>query len=77
MDPISVPESAQTARPWCHLVNMGPPVGVSASDCGTAPMLVARESDVPGFGRANYAYYRPSPAEILLLTEGGFIEFAQ
>jgi len=56
---------------------MGPPVGVSASDCGTAPMLVARESDVPGFGRANYAYYRPSPAEILLLTEGGFIEFAQ
>jgi hypothetical protein len=79
MEPLPVPESARVVRLWCRLVIMGPPRGVSDADCGTAQMLVGSESEIPGFpsGRANYVYYRPSPAEMQMLAEGGFIEFAQ
>jgi len=84
MIPIPVPDEARTARPDCRAVSMGPPPGVSDEDCGTVEMLIAPpptrldHSDIPGFGgRAQYAYYRPTPEELDLLRDGGFIEFAQ
>ena len=40
-------------------------------------MLCAPTADHPGIGRANYAYFRPTEAELATLNDGGFIEFAQ
>jgi len=79
MNPIPVPERARVGRPYCKVVSMGPPSGVKDEDCGTVEMLVSPESDIAGYpsGRANYAYYRPSPTDLVLLKQGGFIEFAQ
>lgn len=78
MEPIAVPEAARAGRPDCQFVRMGPPRGVKDEDCGTAEMLVSTGQRIPGFsGRGHYAYYRPSPEELELLADGGFIEFAQ
>lgn len=79
METIPVPESAKAGRPECVVVAMGPPRGVSDEDCGTAEMLVSPPGErLPGYpSRVNYAYYRPSAAEIEQLRNGGFIEFAQ
>lgn len=77
MNPIPVPASARAGRPECQLVNMGPPAGVSDDDCGTAQMLIGGQA-LPGFrGRAQYAYFRPSLAELELLNAGGFLEMCQ
>ena len=77
MKPIAVPASVRAARPECQLVDMGPPVGVSDADCGTASMLIGAER-LPGFrGRAQYAYFRPTSAELELLNAGGFLEMCQ
>jgi hypothetical protein len=77
MEPVPVPEAAKTARPDCSVVSMGPPRGVSDDDCGTAQMLVSGVgADIPGFpARRNYAYFRPTEAELEQLRKGGFIEF--
>jgi len=80
MIPTTVPEHIKAARPWCRVVNMGPPPGVSDADCGTAEMLIsaAQDPEIPGFeGRANYVYFRPSVEELAQLAAGGVIEFAQ
>jgi hypothetical protein len=78
MNPIRVPDSAKASRPWCRVVSMGPPAGVSDDDCGTVEMLVAPvETASRGIGRGQYAYFRPTPAELATLNAGGFIEFAQ
>lgn len=79
MNPLSVPERAKAARPYCKVVSMGPPVGVKDEDCGTVEMLIGADSEIIGYstGRANYAYYRPSLGELSDLKRGGFIEFAQ
>jgi hypothetical protein len=81
MIPIEPPAGPQAARPWCRLVQMGPPRGVSDDDCGTAPMLIQDSGTppIPGYpqGRANYAYFKPTDAELDKLRDGGFIEFAQ
>ena len=78
MNPISVPPAAVAGRPECQLVNMGPPRGVSDDDCGTAQMLIQPHGHQPaGIGRGNYAYFRPTPAELEQLAAGGFIEIAQ
>jgi hypothetical protein len=79
MDPIRVPDAAKAGRPDCKLISMGPPPGVSDDDCGTVEMLISPDAArIPGFaGRAQYAYYRPTPEEIEDLRNGGFIEFAQ
>lgn len=56
---------------------MGPPRGVADEDCSTAQMLIGRQT-LPGFpGRAQYAYFRPSAAELELLNAGGFLEMCQ
>lgn len=79
MDPISVPDRAKAARPHCAVVAMGPPRGVSDDDCGTAEMLIAppETAPTPGIGRGQYAYFRPSEADLAKLNAGGFIEFCQ
>lgn len=81
MIPIEPPAGPQTARPWCRLVQMRPPRGVSDDDCGTAPMLIQFRGDplLPGFpdGKAQYAYFKPTDAELAQLQDGGFIEFCQ
>lgn len=79
MNLMSVPETAKAARPWCKVVSMGLPPGVSYEDCGTAEMLIGAESEIPGYssGIANYAYYKPSQYDLEALFKGGFIEFAQ
>lgn len=78
MNPIPIPDAAKSARPDCRAVSMGPPRGVSDDDCGTVEMLISTVATIPGFGgRAHYAYYRPTDAEIDLLLNGGFIEVAQ
>lgn len=79
MNPIKVPDAAKTNRPDCTLVRMGPPRGVSDDDCGTVEMLISAGTDrIPGMdGRAQYAYYRPTDAELDQLRAGGFIEIAQ
>lgn len=80
MIPIPIPDAAKAGRPYCQMVNMGPPRGVSDEDCGTVEMLIAPSSagGLPGFGgRPQYAYYRPTPEELQQLGNGGFIEFCQ
>lgn len=80
MIPIQIPEPAKTGRPDCDVVSMGPPPGVSGDDCGTVQMLIRRPgaTEIPGYaGRAQYAYYRPTTAELEHLANGGFIEFCQ
>jgi len=79
MIPIPVPERAKVGRPYCKVVSMGPPSGVKDEDCGTVEMLISPKSDIAGYplGRANYAYYQPSVQDLVLLKQGGFIEFAQ
>lgn len=79
MEPIPVPVAAKHGRPDCKLIAMGPPRGVSDADCGTAEMLISSvEETLPGFpARRQYAYYRPSEAEVEQLRAGGFIEFCQ
>lgn len=79
MELIPAPEAARNGRPDCQLVQMGPPRGVSGDDVGTAEMLISPVSDeIPGYpARRQYAYYRPSEAEIEHLRNGGFIEFCQ
>jgi len=79
MDPTTVPEAAKKARPYCKVVSMGPPRGVSDDDCGTAEMLIAphETATTPGIGRAQYAYFRPNEYELQVLSRGGYIEFAQ
>lgn len=58
---------------------MGPPRGVSDQDCGTAAMLVSPEGDaIPGYpAKRHYAYFRPTPAELERLKNGGFLEMVQ
>lgn len=77
MNPISIPDEAKRGRFWCKPVSMGPPPGVNDDDCGTVEMLIADHADHPGIGRGQYAYFRPTPAELEILNAGGFIEFAQ
>jgi len=78
MNPIAVPDSAKINRPWCQLVSMGPPPGVSDDDCGTAEMLIAPiESALPGVGRGQHAYFRPSADQARVLLAGGYLEFTQ
>lgn len=79
MNPIPAPEAAKAGRPDCQLVAMGPPRGVSDDDCGTAEMLISTPSEeMPGFvAKRQYAYYRPTEAELEHLQDGGFIEFCQ
>lgn len=79
MEPIPAPDQAKVGRPDCKLIAMGPPRGVSDDDCGTAEMLISEVStEMPGYpARRQYAYYRPSPAELEHLAAGGFIEFCQ
>lgn len=78
MNPISVPEVAQAGRPECQLVSMGPPPSVSGEDCGTVEMLISPfDTSGPLAGRRQYAYYRPTTAELEHLRGGGFIEFCQ
>ena len=80
MEPIKAPQIVKNAHPECQVVQMGPPPGVLDEDCGTAEMLIGpSEGPIKGFsqGRANYVYYRPSPAECETLKNGGFVEFAQ
>ncbi len=77
MNPIAVPASARAGRPECQLVDMGPPPGVSDEDCGTLQMLISGQTLLGFPGRAQYAYFRPSPAELELLNAGGFLEMCQ
>jgi hypothetical protein len=77
MIPIPVPDEAKAERLDCRLVAMGPPRGVSDDDCGTVEMLIGGQP-LPGFtGRAQYAYYRPTPEELEQLLAGGFLELCQ
>lgn len=77
MEPIPVPDTAKATRPSYRLVSMGPPRGVSDEVCGTVEMLIEPTAGYPGVGRAQYAYYRPSPVECAQLARGGFLEMAQ
>lgn len=82
MNPIPVPDEAKRGHPDCVLTRMGPPTGVANDDCGTLEMLIAPMTragvDLPGYGgRSQYAYFRPSPAELEMLAGGGYIEFNQ
>lgn len=77
MNPIPIPAEARAGRPECREVDMGRPPGVSADDCGSAPMLIGGRV-LPGFsGRAQYAYFRPTPEELAQLNAGGFLEMCQ
>lgn len=77
MNPIPVPDAAKATRPYCRLVAMGPPPGVSDDECGTPEMLISPVADNPIIGPAQYAYFRPTPSECAQLARGGFLEMAQ
>lgn len=79
MEPIPAPEAVKASRPDCQLVSMGPPRGVSGDEVGTAEMLISGvDESITGYpARRQYAYYRPSDAELDHLRNGGVIEFCQ
>ena len=80
MNPIPVPDEAKAGRPHCRVIDMGRPAGVPEAECGSAEMLIQVEGDLPltGFGgRAQYAYFRPTPDELEQLNAGGFLEMCQ
>ena len=77
MIPIPVPDEAKAGRPWCRLVDMGRPPGVPEEECGSAVMLIGGRVLTGFAGREQYAYFRPTEAELALLNGGGFLEMCQ
>lgn len=77
MNTIPVPDEAKAGRPHCRLVTMGRPAGVPEAECGSAEMLIGGRV-LTGFpGREQYAYFRPTQAELDQLNAGGFLEMCQ
>lgn len=78
MNPTTVPESAKRAHPNHQLVDMGPPRGVSDTDCGTAQMLLGDVRAMPGFdGRDQLAFFKPTAADLATLNAGGYLVLNQ
>lgn len=78
MRPIAVPAQAQRFHPGHRVVDMGRPAGVPESECGSAEMLLGSHPVMTGFsGRDQFAYFKPSEAELKLLNEGGYLELNQ
>ena len=78
MKPIAVPKCAKAARPNHEVVTMGRPRGVSEEECGSAEMLLGYTHVMQGYnGRNQFAYFKPTEAELELLNAGGFLELNQ
>lgn len=74
MEPIGIPPAAVRLNPGLRAVHVGPPPGISDDDCGTPEVLVGESPDgYPVFAD----YWRPTPAQMNTLIEGGFIELRQ
>lgn len=76
---VQVPEHVKNARPECEVVSMGPPRGVPDEEVGTAQMLISPvEYGISNFpARRQYAYYKPTEADLKNLADGGVIEICQ
>jgi hypothetical protein len=78
MNPVAVPENAKAAHPGHLLVSMGPPVGVSGEECGTAQMLIGNRPVMPGFGgHDQLAFFRPTEHDLAVLNAGGLLVMNQ
>lgn len=73
MTPVPIPPEAAASRPDMRAMNIGPPVGVSDEDCGTVNALVGYIEGMPAYA----GYWRPTPEQLALLNDGGFIELIQ
>lgn len=78
MIPIPVPDEAKAERgKECDVVDMRPPAGVSAVPQSSLEMLLSR-APYPGFtGRGQFAYFRPTAEELIVLQNGGYLELCQ
>lgn len=74
MTPIPIPPEAAASRPTFKALRIGPPPGVSDTDCGTVEALT-------GYSDEGYpmlaGYWRPTPTQLEALANGGFIELVQ
>ena len=74
---VAVPEIEKASRPWAQEVRVGPPIGVSDDDCGTAQALVepAKLGDTYTVNDWQ-VYYKPDAGEIANLEAGGWIKLS-
>ncbi len=78
-NPVPVPVLAKALRPEGTVIDMGAPRrtdGTPVPDVATANMMVLPDAH-PELGHMFLAYYRPTPAQLLALADGGYIEVAQ
>lgn len=73
MSPTLVPLVAREHRPDTRVLDIGPPPGVSEHECSTVNALMGR---INGFA-AVADYWRPTPEQLEVLNNGGFIELVQ
>lgn len=77
MIPTTVPQVAKEEHPQLQVINIGPPRGVSAQDCGTVEAQVGQWREVGVFDGAPVVrtYWKPSEEELdYLQNHGGVIE---
>lgn len=73
MTPIPIPPEAAATRPHLRALRVGPPRGVSDTDCGTVEALTGHQDGYPVYAD----YWRPTPDQLQALAAGGFIELIQ
>ena len=74
MDPIPVPPEAFASRPGFRVLNIGPPAGMTEEKCASVEAFVGY-SEAGGLMIADY--WRPTPEQLAVLNEGGFVELIQ
>jgi hypothetical protein len=74
MDPIGIPPEAVRLNPTAKAVHIGPPPGISDAECGTPEVLVGLTEE--GYTTLS-DFWRPTPAQLATLRDGGFIELRQ
>lgn len=74
MIPIGIPPAAVRHNPDLRALHVGPPPGISDEDCGTPEVLVGQSPEgYPVFAD----YWQPTPDQLRMLVDGGFIELRQ
>lgn len=74
MQPTAVPQVAKNVRPDARCFPVGPPPGISDDDCGTIEAQVDRDH-LTG-GNCWRVFWKPTPDEIIDLSQGGCVELA-
>jgi hypothetical protein len=73
MSAVPVPDVIRKRRPDTVLAAMGPPAGVSDTDCQTVEALVGLFAGMPAVAD----YFKPDDEQLDTLRDGGVIEFVQ